>query len=163
VADAICYERVSATQFPAIRENNRENCDFEPSDAISNAGEAEPQPFFMKFPASDNREYFLRSREIISSSSDSFIMRVSVHFSHTCLVGSGCDLFSPRFADEGRTRWRTEAGLVFDTARRFGEHITRPGSRSKMHKAAAWRPLASPCEQCDKYPSPKESGTWRFR
>jgi hypothetical protein len=35
--------------------------------------------------------------------------------------------------------------------------------RSKMHKAAAWRPLASPCEQCDKYPSPKESGTWRFR
>ena len=35
----------------------------------------EPQPFFMKFPASDNREYFLRNREIISSSSDSFILR----------------------------------------------------------------------------------------
>jgi hypothetical protein len=37
VADAVTCEPVSATKFPAIREINRENCDFEPLDAVSNA------------------------------------------------------------------------------------------------------------------------------
>jgi hypothetical protein len=36
VADAVCYERVSATQFPAIRENNREFCEI----AVRGAGPA---------------------------------------------------------------------------------------------------------------------------
>ena len=59
-----------------------------------------------RFPTQNNRENNYRIREGFAQEQGCF---VSVHFSHTCLMARGRDLFSPSIYRLRRARWRARS------------------------------------------------------
>ena len=90
---------------------------------------AVPQRFFTKFPKKINRVKLLDNRDRNRVNSEIRPgYQVSVHFSHTCLMARGRDLFSPSIYRLRRARWRARSDHGRVRVRLSGGRTTRRGS-----------------------------------